>query len=87
LKTLIDLGAPVTSEGWLEIKNSWVYGTPLELAFQLLLEKETDLWKKSIQGIINRLLNENKKHFVSFSTAGKPKVKGGMKAFNKNLIL
>ena len=67
---MIDLGAQVKSEGWLEIKKTWFYGTPLELSFQLLHEKETDLRKKSIQGIINRLLNEEKKYFLSLSRTG-----------------
>ena len=70
------------SEGWIEIKKTWVYGTPLELSFQLLHEKETDLWKKSIQGIITRLLNEQKTHILCLSKTGMSNAK-----FNDNFFL
>jgi hypothetical protein len=68
---LLDNGANIDRKGWIQISNVWKFGTPLELAFQLLSEKDTVIWKKSVQNLINILLEKQKQLSLNMSEEGK----------------
>jgi hypothetical protein len=58
-------------KGWIQISGVWKFGTPLELAFQLLSEKDTIIWKKSVQNLMNILLEKQKQLSLNMSKEGK----------------
>jgi hypothetical protein len=68
---LLDNGANIDRKGWIQISNVWKFGTPLELAFQLLSEKDTVIWKNSVQNLINILLENQKQLSLNMSEEGK----------------
>ena len=50
---LIENGANLKATGWVEFKNGWIFGTPLDLATRMMDENENR--RKSFQ--ILKLLN------------------------------
>ena len=52
---MIESDTKTSIKGWIQIKNAWVFGSPLDLANQMLNENEAETWKKSLQNIINLL--------------------------------
>ena len=51
----MESGAKLSTQGWIQIQNAWVFGSPLDLANQMLNENEAETWKKSLQNIIDLL--------------------------------
>jgi hypothetical protein len=68
---LLNNGANIDSRGWIQVSKIWKFGSPLELAFQLLYEKETSSWKISVQNLINILLEKHKQLSHTMSQEGK----------------
>ena len=58
MEVLIEFGAKTTVQGWMYSQNEWIFGSPLELATQMLSEKESINWKRSLQYIIQLLTQE-----------------------------
>ena len=71
---MIESGAKLSTQGWIQVQNKWVHGSPLDLAQQMSIENEAETWKKSVQNITNLLRQgeENERfkmlsHGISFS--------------------
>ena len=72
MEVLIELGAKTTVQGWMNIQNEWIFGSPLELATQMLNEKESINWTRSLQYIIQFLTQEIEiENLKKFSTGTK----------------
>jgi hypothetical protein len=67
---LLDAGADIASKGWIQINDVWKFGSPLELAFQLQHEKESSPWKKSVQKMIDALLEKQHQLSLKMSKEG-----------------
>ena len=55
IEVLIESCAKTSTKGWIQIQNAWVFGSPLDLANQMLNENETETWKKSVENVANLL--------------------------------
>ena len=68
LELLIEYGANLKATGWVEFKSEWIFGTPLDLATQMLNENESENRKKSLQ--ILKLLGPEEKGISENLRAG-----------------
>ena len=68
LELLIKNGVNLKATGWVEFKNEWIFGTPLELATKMLGENESENRRKSFQ--ILELLSPEEKEISEKLSAG-----------------
>jgi hypothetical protein len=71
---LLNNGANIDSGGWIQVSKKWKFGSPLELAFQLQYEIKISPWKKSVQNLINILLEKHKQLSLTLSKEGKTNI-------------